>query len=170
MGWGYPLLDCHAVAPLHQGPRLPLNVLHDRVILWSLVAANMNNVSVSFSGNHAGGGAFVFQHGVGSDGSPVKKIVHLMRQDAFAGTKAEYARQHTLRRIRHGRGQLVNCQLAPLRVRENDVSKSPTHIDANEDHSEPARFAKVWSKRSTVSSRTCVPCAQSLDMVNSRGE
>ena len=76
----------HPVAALHEGLGLPRNVLHHRVVLRALVAADMHDVAEAFRRDHPGHRATMLQHRVGGDGGAVIDGVDLGRRHAVGAT------------------------------------------------------------------------------------
>src|SRR5262249_54563994 len=73
-----------AMTSADERANLPGNVLHDRIVLRALMAADMNDVAIAAGGDHSGPGAFVFENSVGADRGSVKQMVELRDLDAFA--------------------------------------------------------------------------------------
>ena len=139
--------DRLAVAPPHQRPRLPGDVLHDRIVLRPLMAADMQNVPIAAIDDHAGPGAVVLQHGIGGDGGAVEHGVDAVRLDALPEEERADALEGGAGRV-VGRGRdLVNQRAGALRVREHDVGKGAANIHADKLHPRPRPAAPGGAAR-----------------------
>ena len=90
--WRDPFRDDLAVAALDERPGLPGNVLHDRVVLRPLVAADVNDVAEALCRQHSGLGAAVLEHRVRGDGRSVEDGVDVGRRDLRPGGRARAGR------------------------------------------------------------------------------
>ena len=77
-----PAFHHFAVPPLDQGPVLPRQFLHDRIVLDTLVTRDVDDVAESFVGEHAGPRALVLQHRIGGGCGAVQQVVDIGRRDA----------------------------------------------------------------------------------------
>jgi hypothetical protein len=135
LGRHQPLRHRLAVAALDQRPILPGDVLHDRVMLRPLVAADVKDVAVAAGGDQAGDGALMLEHGVGGDGGAVEHRVDGVARDLVLVAQRHQAGDDAARGI-VGRGRdLVHRRLARLGVGIDQVGKGPADIDADQPHS-----------------------------------
>ena len=79
-----PLDDDLPMAPLDERPRLPGDVLHDRVVLRALVAADVDDVAKAARRHEPGHRAVVLEHRVGRDRRSVEDGVDLGRPEPTA--------------------------------------------------------------------------------------
>ncbi len=129
-----PLGHRLAMAALDQRPVLPRDVLHDRVVLRPLVAADMQDVAVAAGGDHAGDGAVVLEDGVGGDGGAMEHHVDRLARDAVLVAQRHQPLHDAARGI-VGRGRdLVDGGRAGIRVGIDQIGESPAHIDADQPH------------------------------------
>ena len=134
LGRHQPLLHRLAMAALDQRPVLPGDVLHDRVVLRPLVAADMQDVAIAAGRDHAGDGAVVLEDGVGGDGGAVEHHVDGLARNPVLVAKRHQARDHAARRIVRGCGHLVDSRLAGLGVGIDQVREGAAHVDADQSH------------------------------------
>ena len=126
-----PLPHGEAVAATHERTRLPRDVLHDRVILRPLVAADVDDVAVAGRGDHASLGAVVLKHRVGRDRGAMEDVGDCVRCRAAPLAERGDARRGALRRIVRRGGHLVNRALARLAIADDEIGKSAADIDAD---------------------------------------
>ena len=129
-----PLRHRLAMAALDQRPVLPGDVLHDRVVLRPLVAADMQDVAIAAGRDHAGDGAVVLEDGVGGDGGAVEHRVDRLARNAVLVAKRHQAGDDAARGIVRGRGHLVDGRLAGLGVGIDQVRESAADVDADQPH------------------------------------
>ena len=146
LGRHQPLLHRLAMAALDQRPVLPGDVLHDRVVLRPLVAADMQDVAIAAGRDHAGDGAVVLEDGVGGDGGAVEHHVDGLARDPVLVAKRHQARDHAARRIVRGCGHLVDSRLAGLGVGIDQVREGAAHVDADQSHTLHSRGIR-WPGR-----------------------
>ena len=129
-----PLGHRFAVTALHQRPVLPGDLLHDRIVLRALVAADVDDVAVALGRDHARFGAVVFQDRVGGDGGAVKHVVDGSKVDAVPFAQLRQAGHDRDRGVvRRGRN-LMNEGSVLVGVGVNDVGKGAADVDAHELH------------------------------------
>ena len=134
-----PLAHAEPMPPTHQRARLPRDVLHDRVVLRPLVAADMDDVAVAGGGDHAGLGAVVLEHRVGRDRGAVEDVGDRLGRRGAALAELGDARRRALGGIVRGRRHLVDRALARLAVGDDEVGEGATDIDADQLHGRSAR-------------------------------
>ena len=159
-----PLAHGHAVAPAHQRARLPGDVLHDRVVLRALVAADMDDVAVAGRGDHAGHGAVVLQHRVGRDRGAVEDVGDRFGRGAAPLAELGDACRGPFGGVVRGRGHLVDRALARLAVGDDEVCEGAADIDADQLHGPFARSrgpAAAGDGRSSAASRRRQPAVSS---------
>ena len=95
--------DRQAMTAADQRPILPRNLLADRIMLRPLVAADVDDIAIAGSGDHAGHRPVMLQHGVGADRRAVQ---HMVDRCGGAGRSARTARR--CRRPRRATGRLLS--------------------------------------------------------------
>ena len=129
-----PLRHRLAVAALDQRPVLPGDVLHDRVMLRSLVAADVEDVAIAAGRDHAGDGAVVLEDGVGGDGGAVEHSIDGFARDSVLVAERHQALDDAARRVvRRGR-DLVHDGPAGLGIGIDQVREGAAYIDADQPH------------------------------------
>ena len=123
-----------AVPPAHQRAVLPRNVLHDRIVLRALVAADMQDVAIAAVGDHAGPGAVMLEHSVGRNGGAVEDVidgggVEMVARAQFAQS-IDRADRGIVGRGRH----FVNQGDVPVGVGEYQIGKGAADIDPDQLH------------------------------------
>jgi hypothetical protein len=147
-GRDQPLGDGLAVPAAHQGPILPGDLLHDRVVLRPLMAPDMQDVAVSRRGDQPRFHALVLQDGVGGDRGPVHQLIDARRIHADAATQFDRALDDAVGRIVRRRRRLVDHRLTPLGIGVDQVGERPADIDANQFHAilRVARPGRWWER------------------------
>ena len=134
LGRRQTLADDFAVAAANQRPVLPRDVLHDRVVLRTLVAADVQDVAVALVGDHARPRPVVLEYGIGGDGGAVKDVIDTLGGDLVVRAQLSDAADGGERGIL-GRGRHLVDECAPaFGVREHDVGKGAAYVDADELH------------------------------------
>ena len=129
-----PLARDVSVPALHERPRLPGDVLHDRVVLRPLVAADVDDVAEPFRRQHPRLGPAVLEHRVRRDGRAVEDGVDLCRLDARVAAEVDEAGDHRPPGI-VGRGaDLVHVNGTRLRVVEHEVGEGAADVDPDNPH------------------------------------
>ena len=129
-----PLRHRLAMPALDQRPALPRDVLHDRVVLRPLVAADMQDIAIAAGGDHAGDGAVVLEDGIGGDGGAVEHHVDRLARDAVLVAERHQPLHDAARGV-VGRGRdLVHGGRAGIRVGIDQVGESAAHIDPDQPH------------------------------------
>ena len=129
-----PAFHHFAVPPLDQGPVLPRQLLHDRIVFDALMARDVDDVAESFVGEHAGARALVLQHRVGGGGRAVQQVVDLGRRDAVVAADFGNALEDAARWIVGRGGDLVNGDLIGAQIAKHDVGKRTANIDTDRFH------------------------------------
>src|SRR3979490_1983495 len=88
-----------STSPRGARPAVPRDVLHDRVVLRPLVAADMQDVAIATGGDHAGDGAVVLEDGIGGDGGAVEHHVDRLARDAVLVAKRHQPLHDAARRV-----------------------------------------------------------------------
>ena len=152
-----PLRHRLAMPALDQRPALPRDVLHDRVVLRPLVAADMQDIAIAAGGDHAGDGAVVLEDGIGGDGGAVEHHVDGLARDAVLVAERHQPLHDAARGVvRRGR-DLVHGGRAGIRVGIDQVRESAAHIDPDQPH--PLR--SLWSAGRACRARPA-PTGESL--------
>ncbi len=118
-----PLADHVPVASLHERLRLPRDVLHDRVVLRPLVAADVHDVAEALRRHHPGLRAAVLEHRVGRDGRPVEHRVEVGGSDTGIAAELAESRDERSPGVVGGRAHLVHVHDLRGRVVEHEVGE-----------------------------------------------
>ena len=130
---------CHdlPVASADQRPVLPGDVLHDRVILGSLVTGNVQDVAETAGRQHAGHGSVMLQQGIGGRRGAVEQVIDAARLGSDLLTQCCHAIDNASGRVIDRGGNLVDRHLLGNGVEVHQVSEGASDIDANQPHACP---------------------------------
>ncbi len=134
LGRHQPLRHRLAMAALDQRPVLPGDVLHDRVVLRPLVAADVQDIAIAAGRDHAGHGAVVLEDGVGGDGGAVEHHVDRLARDVVLVAQRHQPLHDAARGVVGRRRDLVHGRAAGIRVGIDQIRERPAHIDADQPH------------------------------------
>ncbi len=129
-----PLTHGFAIAPLDQHAVLPGDFLLNGIMLRALMPADVHDIPVPGTGDHAGDSAVLLQDGVGRDGRAMQHMIDLAPINPMGDTNIDNPFEHALRGIVRCGRHLVNMRLLAGRVREHHIGERATDVDANELH------------------------------------
>ena len=123
-----------AKAPPDQRSCLPGYVLHYRIVLRTLVAADMDNIPETGRCDHAGPHALVLQYRICRDRRAVEHMRNIRVGDAVAFAYLGNAPDYGYGGVIRGTGDLVDCDFGRGRVGQDNIGKCAADIYANDFH------------------------------------
>ena len=130
----YALRDAVAVVSSADRIFLPRNILYDGKIRRTLVTRDMNDIPVTFGGDHSGSRALVFQNHVGRNRRAVEYLIDFLMSDVQFLTDGIDALHHADGRILRRRRGLIDFDSAlvayidKIRKRAADVHSHSFHV------------------------------------------
>jgi hypothetical protein len=128
------------VCALDERARLPRDVLHHRVRLRALVAADVHDVAHALGRHHPGARSAVLEDRVGGDGRAMQHAVDRVGIDPAALAQLDDAGHQSPARIVGRRTHLVHDDRVARGVIEGEVGERPADVDANQFHLRPHSF------------------------------